>query len=576
MRIHPVAAVLSLTLSLTLVGALPAQAATESPLLAAIQTEVDRAMGLRLPDSPPPYLVSVEVLDGQVATAQADFGALSSSNDGPYRTARVDVRVGNYTVDNGNFEGNFGADSGTRMRLLPDEDVELALRRELWLALDHAYKGATQQLSEKLAARQGVTREFDPDLYPITPLVTPPVDGPDVAVKPLEALVKTLSGRLAGLGLEEGSAIARDWQGVRVLVSSEGDRAYIPTGFTVVRVEAVARAKDGARIHDTRSWVVDRPDRLPAVDEMLADVDDLAAWVDQLRTAPVEDDYLGPVLFEGPASVELFRQLLAPELSGTPPPETPPDGFDDGQAVPTARVGRRLLPEGWTVVDDPALAHRQGRPGGYATDFEGVAAQRVEVVEDGVVRTLLMSRVPRAGFSGSTGHGRSLGRGRRVAIPDAVTVTPARPRSLGRLQHDGLALARHTVQPYVLVVRRLEPPAVSDDFRVAFSGDAPLPGLTRPTQVWRLYPDGHTQPVRGLEFVGVRVLRDIVRAARIGPAVGVMDASPGPQRFSIGSVSGLPASWATPAVLVSELELHGSGGHEPRVLPAPDAGFPPG
>jgi len=537
----------------------------------AAQAELARSMTMKLPDQPSPYLVAYEVLDGQVATAQADFGALVSTDDGPYRTLRVDVRVGDYALDNTNFDGNFGDRSGIGGRLLPDEDDVLALRRELWLATDAAYKGATEQLSGKLSARQGSNRSFGPDLYREPGLVTPALARPPAEVAPLEALTRALSARLVGHGYEEGTAIARDWQGVRMLVSSEGAQTWAPTGFTVVRVEAVARADDGARLRDTRSWVAATPAGLPSQEAMLAQVDDMMSWLDGLKQAPIEEDYLGPVLFEEPAAVEMFRQLLAPELSGTPAPEHPPEGLDDGEEVPTARIGRRLLPQRWSVVDDPLAADEAHEPGGYQVDFEGVAAQRVEAVEDGVVRQVLMSRVPRQGIEGSNGHGRSLGADRREGVVAAVTVRPAHPRGERRLERKGLALAKDTVQPYLLVVRRLEPPALAEDFHVAFSGDAPLPGLTRPSEAYRLYADGRREPVRGLEFVGVdrRVMRDIAVAGRTGPSVGVMDAPPGGRRYNIGPVGGLPCSWAAPAVVLSELELHGTGGHEQRALPPP-------
>lgn len=560
---------------ISLLLAAPPARATEpaaSPLMAALQAELARAPALRLPDAPAPYLVSYEVLDGEVATAEALFGALSATDDGPYRMLRVDVRVGDYALDSGNFEGNFGDRSGTRMRLLPDEDEVLALRRELWLATDEAYKGATEQLSSKLAAREGSVRTFGPDLLRAPPLVTPPVARPAVPVAPLEELVQSLSARLQGHGLEEGRAVARSWQGVRVLASTEGSQAFVPTGFAVLRVEAATRAADGALLRDAVSWIVPTPDQLPAMAELEAEVDGMVAWLEGLRQAPVEEDYLGPVLFEGPAAMEVFRQLLAPELVGTPAPERPPEGFSDGEQVPTARLGRRLLPLGWTVVDDPARAHAQGLAGGYLHDFEGVQAQRVELVEDGVVRKLLMSRVPREGMDQSTGHGRALGADRRGAMTAAVTVQPARPRSPARLARKGLALARQTVQPYLLVVERMEPPALAEDFRVAFSGEAPLPGLTRPTRAWRLYPDGRREPVRGLSFVGVdrRVLRDVVLAGRVEAPRSELDAEPGPQRFGIGPVGGLPVTWSVPPVLIGELELHGAGGREQRVLPPPE------
>ena len=55
-------------------------------------------------------------------------------------------------------------------------------------------------------------------------------------------------------------------------------------------------------------------------------------------------DYLGPVIFEAAASAELFRQLLPPEISGTPP-ESAPDGFG---ALPC-----RSQAQEWAVGSSP-------------------------------------------------------------------------------------------------------------------------------------------------------------------------------------------------------------------------------
>src|SRR6185436_2529741 len=118
--------------------------------------------------------------------------------------------------------------------------------------------------------------------------------------------------------------------------------------------------------------------------------------------------------------------------------------------------------------------------GGYTYDFEGVAAKRVELVDDGVVKDLLMSRVPREDLVGSNGHGRALGTARRDALPGVVRVDPAHEIGTKRLEKKALRMARQAGHDYVLVVRRIEPPAVSEQFGVAFTGDAPLSGLTSP------------------------------------------------------------------------------------------------
>ena len=550
-----------------------ASLAAPADLMVAAEAELERAMTLQLPDQPPPYYVSMEILDGQVSTALASFGALTSHNTDPYRNLRVDVRVGSAQLDNTNFSPSFGERSGMSSRGLPHEDEPLALRREMWLALDSAYKGATEQMAAKLAAFEGREPSGIPDLADAEPLRTGPLDVLDIDENATAEIVTMLTARLGQFdGLEEADAIARNWQGVRMLCNSEGSRAWVPTGFTVVRIEGVIRAGDGARLRDSRSWVVRDIDDLPPMEEMLAEVDALGQWLVALQDAPIEEDYLGPVILEAPAAVELFRQLLLPEISGTPPEAEPPDPYQDfPTATATARLGRRLLPEGWSVIDDPTSL--PDAAGAYTHDFEGVAAERVELVVEGVARELLMSRIPRKGLLRSNGHGRSLGLDRRAGLPGVITVIPKRSRSARKLKRKALSLARRAGLDYVLVIGMIEPPALTEDFRVAFSGEGPLPGITRPLQAWRLYPDGTTQPVRGMEFVGVdrRAMRDIAVAGPMSDPMNLMDSTPGSGRYSIGSVGGLASTWSAPAVVITELELRGHGGSEQRILPPPVA-----
>ncbi|MFT5683205.1 MAG: TldD protein [Myxococcota bacterium] len=547
--------------------------AAPTDLMAAAEAELERAMTLRLPDQPAPYYVSMEILDGSMSTALANFGAVTSHNTDRYRNLRVDVRVGSAMLDNTNFSPSFGERSGMSSRGLPDEDDPLALRREMWLALDTAYKGATEQLAAKLSAFEGRDPSAIPDLSQAPALRTGPIDPPTIDDEITAEIVTALTTRLGQTpGLEDASAIARDWQGVRMMCSSEGTRAWVPSGFTVVRIEGIIRSEDGGRIRDSRSWVARDVASLPPLDEMLAEVDELGTWLTALRDAPIEEDYLGPVLLEAPAAVEMFRQLLLPEIVGTPPQAEPPNPYQDfPSGAASARPGRRLLPQGWSVTDDPGGL--PGAAGHFTHDYEGVAAERVELVVDGVARDLLMSRIPRKGFLVSNGHGRSLGLDRRSGLPGVIAVTPKRSRSQRRLERRALTLARQAGLDYVLVIGMIEPPALTEDFRVAFSGEGPLPGITRPLQAWRLYPDGTTQPVRGLEFVGVdrRAMRDVAVAGPMSAPMNLMDATPDSNRYSIGSVGGLPSTWSAPSVVITELELRGSGGGERRLLAPPVA-----
>jgi hypothetical protein len=551
----------------------PSRVRDDAALVAAVEAELARAVGAALPGQPAAWWGAAEVVDGDVSTAMATFGALTGFDHAPYRALRTELRVGDATFDSGDFEPTFGGRDGVSMRGLPLDDLPPALRREAWLAADHALKGATEMLSARRAAREGRPPPETPlpAMHPAPPYTSGPVAAPPAEAEATAALAAAISARLAVPGIEEGDAIARSWSGRRLLVTSEGTRGWMPTGFCVLRAEAIARDPDGARVRSTRSWVARTCAGLPPRATLEAETDALVAAVLARAGAPIEREYLGPVLFEAPAALELFRQVLAGEIAGSPPPEAPPDpAAHDGLGPASgARIGRRLLPDGWSVVDDPSAA--PGSAASYTHDFEGVPATPVSVVEDGVVRALLHSRIPRAGAEGSTGHGRALGDERRAALPAVVAVDPPRPRSGRALRKAALRLGREAGLPYVLVVKHMEPLALAQDFDIAFSGEGPLPGLTRPTEVVRLYPDGREEPVRGLQFVGVdrRVLRDIAAAGAPGPYIDELDAAPGPGRYNLGPLGGLPVAWSVPAVVITEMELRGGTNPEPRSYPPP-------
>jgi len=125
------------------------------------------------------------------------------------------------------------------------------------------------------------------------------------------------------------------------------------------------------------------------------------------------------------------------------------------------------------------------------------------LVEDGFVRDLLMSRVPRHDLARSNGHARGLIQGSWEAGMSIWTVSPPKRMRRGALLKMAERARRAARQDRLLVVRRLAPQA---------DRDGPLP---RPTDaVWRM-ANGREVPVVSLAFQRVdrRTLRDIMGAA---------------------------------------------------------------
>jgi hypothetical protein len=126
--------------------------AQESPTLAAMRDEMQRSMAeLRMKGEPAPYYISYEVLDRTIADVSGRLGAIIENPPRRSRTLRVEVRVGDYTFDSSRFilQGFGGGMSTGETVLAPvDEDYD-AMRREIWLTTDAAYKRAVTTFARK-------------------------------------------------------------------------------------------------------------------------------------------------------------------------------------------------------------------------------------------------------------------------------------------------------------------------------------------------------------------------------------------------------------------------------------------
>ncbi len=552
----------------------PAAQADEADILGALEAELERSMDqLVLPDAEAPYFGAYTLFDTHTAYAEASFGSLVRSGANHRRPLRAELRVGSYRTDNTNFS-SFGEDpAGVTGASLVLDDDPTAIRRDLWVVTDSAYKSAVEGLSLKLAAREQATDEERPPDFSPAPVVVQVDEGtlalPDQVA--MEELARVLSEPMKDhprLQFSRAYASEVTWQ--RYLVNSEGTRVVDEGHMVVVRAIAEARADDGALVKDAYSWM-SRGD-LPPRAELEAGVARMLARLDATTAAEEIDEYLGPVLFVDQGAAELFRQLLVPQVMGTPAEET--DGAWDmgGSARPLARLGRRVLPAGFRVWDDPAGAPHDA-VGAYAIDAEGVRAERVDLVEEGVVQSLLMSRTPREDLARSNGHGRGGISTRTVGMPGYLTVEAQRALPEGRLLKQAFRMARQSGLDHVLLVRALDDPALrtaSTVRRIRF-GDDDGPALSDPLQVVRLYADGTEEPVRGATFLlgDHRVLRDI--AAVGGEQTEHEYLAPpvlhGGTSWVAGPTTGVPVTLSTPSmVLISEMEI---GARSGRKSPAP-------
>ena len=144
-----------------------------------MQDELDRArtrLELTIPGTNQParpYYIQYRVLDLEVRTIVAEFGALVSSTRGRNRIMSVDVRVGNNNLDSSNFitDEGFSGFLGSTGTVGIDRDYD-SLRQDLWLATDQAFKAAVENYSKKQAFMSRLAKAPSiPDFSPATPTV---------------------------------------------------------------------------------------------------------------------------------------------------------------------------------------------------------------------------------------------------------------------------------------------------------------------------------------------------------------------------------------------------------------------
>lgn len=557
----------------------------QDAVLQAIHEELGRAMKrLQLGALGTPYYLDVLVSDQATVELGASFGAVVSLRRDRSRPLRVSARVGSYEQDNSEFVSASRSFSrqGATDNGLPIEDEELALRRELWLAFDAAYKQALEQLAAKRATLENrIVKEHIPDFAPqqaVTSLA--PRQRLTIDIGEWEGVLRRLSAVLREFpAVQQSRVVLRVQAANRYFVSSEGTQVREPAHRAMLLVQASTQAPDGMALRNFLPVFAGTLAELPAEAELAERVRAVARELTALVAAPVLGEYVGPVLFTEQAAAELFAQLLAPELSG----HRPPLFEDDGMATmaPRSELAQRLnrlvLPPFLSVVDDAATRTFAGQTliGAYAFDDQGVPATRVTLVEHGRLKTLLMSRRPRVQIPSSNGHGRAEPFGGLAAHVGNLVVTSRTGLTLADLKQQLLGLARDAGLTHGLLIRRMEdggPLAGGDgalrSFRLGRRGLGM--GLADPVLAYRVsVTDASEELVRGVSLSGltVRTLREAA-AAGVEPFVDNRFATHSGNLFAYfgGAPTdlGVPCAVVAPALLLPDVEASPREGEQQR------------
>jgi predicted Zn-dependent protease len=500
-------------------------AAKGDALLEALLTELDRSKAqLKMDQVQPPYFIEYRVNEVEDFAAEAAFGALRENQHVHVRVLRVVVRIGDYKQDSYYSRGQ------GETTILPLDNDPIALRHQIWLATDDAYKAAGQALAEKQAA----LKQFSADSNPVDDFAKAPqliTVEPTVSLKIDEASWKKTLEDVTSLykqypDVQSLTASARFSAINEYLVNSEGTVTRSGKATYFVQLNSSAQAADGMRLGRSPAYMVSRMEELPARDALLADAKKMLDTVVALRQAPiVEEEYRGPVLFAADAANDIVATLVGQNLVGRKPQLGKPNRTTGAFAT---SYKARVLPNFLSAVDDPTMKDFQGKSlvGNYAVDGEGVKAQPVTTIENGMLTNYLLGRQPIRDFPASNGHGRAATGSFPGPSLGVLLLKSSEAQSPEELKKKVMQMVTDQGKPY--------------GYRVETLGPGNSPRL-----LYRVYAkDGHEELVRGAVFneLDTRALRMDVIAAGNDPLV---NNRPG----------GVPTTVISPSLLFDELEV---------------------
>ena len=500
-------------------------AAKGDGLLEALLIELDRSKAqLKMDQVQSPYYIEYRVNEVDDFGAEAAFGAVRENQHVHVRVLRVVVRIGDYQQDS-----YFGRGQG-ETSILPLDNDPIALRRQIWLATDSAYKAAGQALAEKQAA----LKQFSADPNPVDDFAKAP---PVIAIEP--AVTLKMDEGAWRKTLEDVTSLYKQYPDVQsvtasarfsaineYLVTSEGTVTRNGKTTYFVQLNGSAQAADGMRLGRSPAYMVARPEELPSRDALITDAKTMLETVVALRQAPiVEEEYRGPVLFAADAADDIVASLIGQNVLGRKPQLGKPNRTTGPFAT---SYKTRVLPNFLTLVDDPTMKDFQGKSvvGNYAVDSEGVKSQAVNVIENGMLTNYLVGRQPIRDFLTSNGHGRAAPGSFPGPSLGVLLLKSSEAQSPDALKQKVIQMVKDQDKPY--------------GYRVDTLGPGNSPRL-----LYRVYvKDGHEELVRGAVFneLDIRAIRNDLIAVGNDPLVS-------------NRTGGAPTTIICPSLLFGELEV---------------------
>lgn len=525
-----------------------------------MEQELERNLSGLQSATPPPYFIGYTVTEQQRAQVQGSNGALLESNESRVRFLEAQVRVGSYELDNTRNVGDGRGSAGFSGTQIPIDDDADAIRRAIWLETDSQYRAAAEALLRietgkevKVQTAEGKAPDFSRE-KPQSHF------GPRAAFqldrRPWEERVRRITREFHNSpeilnSIATFSAIAEN----QYQATSEGTRLQFGNVRYRLELYVQSKAPDGMDINRYYNFDWTDPAGAPSDQRIMEQARQLIQETRALRAASLVEPFAGPALLSGRAAAVFFHEVFGHRAEGHRQKD-----ITEGQTF-TNKVGEQILPDFISIYDDPTRARQNNQVllGHYPFDDEGVRAQRVTLVEGGVLRNFLLSRSPLVGHPNSNGHGRRQVGFRPVARQGNLIIESQRKLPHADLRKKLIEEIQRQGKPFGLYIDDLEG-------GFTFTGRGlPQSFALLPLVVYRVYADGRPDEiVRGVDVAGTP-LASLNKIVATGDKMEIFNGYCGAESGSV------PVAAVSPALLISELEIakKETSTDKPPILPHP-------
>ncbi|MFV0605261.1 MAG: metallopeptidase TldD-related protein [Niabella sp.] len=523
----------------------------QDKLLTILQDELNREYKQLKAADEKLYYMSYRVDDIKTYRIQSAFGVVQTIDSSHDRIFTPSLRIGDYQLDNthGSMYGQMPAN------LHINDNPEL-IKLAIWKSTDASYKTAVQMYEQILTSKKVKVAEEDTAadfsttkkvIYYDPPLnyksLTPDINLLSSQLNAYTAILKQNPDLLGGYGNIEYKIVRK------YFIDTEGSSIIENTTGTWQAVVGVTKANDGMDLPLYQMYYSYIPQNLPTKDSVEKDIREMSEKLSRLRTSSIADPFVGPAILSGRAAGVFFHEIFGHRLEA----KRMKSDYD-GQTFKT-KIGSQVLPSFLSISMNPTvknLNHTQLN-GFYRYDDEGVEAEKVDVVVDGVLKNFLMTRTPINGVSGSNGHARTSPGGLPESRQSNLIVNAKQGKTDAELRQMLIAEAIKQRKEYGYLFQNVEGGFTST------GRTSPNAFNVMPIEVYKIFTDGRQDElVRGVDLIGTP-LSMFNRIVASGNHVETFNGM-------CGAGSGwVPVSASSPAIFVDVIETQKKSKSKERV-----------